>query len=335
MSAGSAFRNSPSPAAPESRTSGFAVALTRAWVALYTRGTDPEAALRRRSEIESDLWEQREEARATGRHPLRHATDVSGRLVRGMPADIAWRSNMEGPLMSFSIPANRGAGILFLITIVLLFIATSIPGYDAGADGWDSEMRRIDDLSTTATSVNTVVQVLTGLALVLAAGAFGHFFRQHHPLLASVASFSLAAAGILTFATSASYGVMVEYSREWVDDPASGASAATTARAFAIIMTALGYSAMLCLLTGVATMSVIVTRADLAPAWTKWLAIGAVTAVVAGLGASALTNDGADTFAWISVMSGLLLSVTWLLVTGIALIARDSKPAPPVAPAAA
>jgi hypothetical protein len=60
------------------------VRFTRSWVARYTGGLSEKVGDRRRSEIESDLYEQTKEG--TG--------GVLGRCLRGIPADLWWRVRM-------------------------------------------------------------------------------------------------------------------------------------------------------------------------------------------------------------------------------------------------
>ena len=67
-----------------------AVALARSWVRLYTYGTDPETAQRRRAEFESDLWESLYEAGRPAEPTLR-SIEILDRLLRGVPADLVWR----------------------------------------------------------------------------------------------------------------------------------------------------------------------------------------------------------------------------------------------------
>ena len=58
--------------------------LVRGWTRVYTLGLPVAARDRRRAEIESDLWESE------------HA-DAIGRLIRGVPSDLAWRiEQMDG-----------------------------------------------------------------------------------------------------------------------------------------------------------------------------------------------------------------------------------------------
>jgi hypothetical protein len=74
----------------------FAIGLTRWWVRLYTRGLPPEMRDARRAEIESDLWEQGEDATTNGSQPDETALQVFGRLLLGIQADLSWRLEQRG-----------------------------------------------------------------------------------------------------------------------------------------------------------------------------------------------------------------------------------------------
>ena len=65
------------------------VALTRAWLRLYTNGLPADVALARRTEVECDLWEMQQDPELQGRLPFVAAT----RLLAGMPDDLAWRTD--------------------------------------------------------------------------------------------------------------------------------------------------------------------------------------------------------------------------------------------------
>ena len=66
-----------------------AVALMRWWVHLYTRGMDHAVADGRRAEVESDLWECLHDGRRDAGLGAR-SVEIMDRLVRGVPADLAW-----------------------------------------------------------------------------------------------------------------------------------------------------------------------------------------------------------------------------------------------------
>lgn len=63
----------------------------RRWVRFYTGRLAPSLRERRVDEIESDLWEHRREAGATGLGPTQTGIEIVGRWLLGVPADLAWR----------------------------------------------------------------------------------------------------------------------------------------------------------------------------------------------------------------------------------------------------
>jgi hypothetical protein len=70
----------------------IAVGLTRAWVAIYTKGLPAELRDARRAEIDSDLWEQRQVAGLDDEPPGETALQLFARLLLGIPSDITWRA---------------------------------------------------------------------------------------------------------------------------------------------------------------------------------------------------------------------------------------------------
>ena len=73
-----------------------ASSLTRAWVATYTLGLASTVRESRRREIASDLWEHQHDAAREGSGPLGTALHIISRTLRGLPADVFWRINVEG-----------------------------------------------------------------------------------------------------------------------------------------------------------------------------------------------------------------------------------------------
>jgi hypothetical protein len=73
------------------RLPALAGQLTRWWVALYSSGLPTPVGDRRRAELDSDLWEHQDAARALGQRPAATALAIAARLVRGIPADLSWR----------------------------------------------------------------------------------------------------------------------------------------------------------------------------------------------------------------------------------------------------
>jgi hypothetical protein len=103
-------------------SSTVASRIVRGWVASYTSGLPDDVRRERADEIESDLWSQDEDARASGRSDRSIAGERVTRLVLGIPADIAWRLGQPG------VPGERVArtatmGIRF---VALLAIAGGV-----------------------------------------------------------------------------------------------------------------------------------------------------------------------------------------------------------------
>jgi hypothetical protein len=65
------------------------------WVRCYTRRLPAEVAARRHAEVESDLWEHEQEARAAGVSPRAVTVEILGRMLTGVPADLAWRRSVR------------------------------------------------------------------------------------------------------------------------------------------------------------------------------------------------------------------------------------------------
>ena len=68
------------------------VGMARSWVALYTVRLPNEIREARRSEIDSDLWEQQWLAARRGDPPFGTAIEVLARMLLGIISDITWRA---------------------------------------------------------------------------------------------------------------------------------------------------------------------------------------------------------------------------------------------------
>ena len=67
------------------------ITLTRAWVAVYTRGLPPDVGGERREEIDCDLWHQRRLADLEREPVTGTAVQILVRVILGIPADLLWR----------------------------------------------------------------------------------------------------------------------------------------------------------------------------------------------------------------------------------------------------
>ena len=62
--------------------------VARRWAHVYTRGLDPEIRDARRAEIDSDIFEQQH---ASSSSAWRTGAAITGRTLRGVLGDLAWR----------------------------------------------------------------------------------------------------------------------------------------------------------------------------------------------------------------------------------------------------
>jgi hypothetical protein len=123
------------------------IRLTRCWVRLYTAGLPTEVREARRAELESDLWEQEQEAGAAGCRPTTTAIHVLWRFMLGIPADLSWRQQrggskifrkagrgaIEGAAVTTArIRRNWALGTLFLV-LACVSSAVGFAGHAGGA----------------------------------------------------------------------------------------------------------------------------------------------------------------------------------------------------------
>lgn len=305
----------------------FAGDIARAWTRLYTIGLAEAVRERRALELESDLWEHEADRFGEQAAPALVGVEVLGRMVRGIPADLLWRFQLEGPQMELKIPFERMVGLMLVALVILIPIAVGIDGYDTSRDGWSSELLRLADISSTATRGNMLFQVFSGVSLIGAAAGFYLTLVPRARNLATFAAFGLAAAGVLTLAASAMYGMVSTLA----DDYAAGRGGddiVVTSRALALGMQSFAGSAGLLLIISVFILAYAANRHALVPSPLRWVAVAS-----AGLFAGAFAADvifTSDT-AWILFMSGALLLLVWLLAAGGSLL-LGFKGSPKLAP---
>ena len=113
--------------APLAVSAGF----TRWWVHLYTAGLPSESRFARRAEIESDLWEQMQEAGRAGNPTGATGLGVLGRMARGMWDDLSWR--LAAPRTE-----RCASGFVFVVLVVagfaLGFLMPGKPDFAASRD---------------------------------------------------------------------------------------------------------------------------------------------------------------------------------------------------------
>lgn len=106
------------------------------WVSTYTSGLDEKAGERRRAEIRADVHDHIAHGFRHGHHPWRVAGEVVFRSLRGMPADLAWRSARRdstagrraaelvgGSVMNATATATKTIGLTAAVLVVLYLMA--------------------------------------------------------------------------------------------------------------------------------------------------------------------------------------------------------------------
>ena len=290
-------------------------AIARAWLRVYTCGLAESVRERRAQELESDLWEHEADRFGEDTPPGLVGLEIFGRMVRGMPADLMWRFQVEGPQMELKIPFERVTGVLLLALVVLIPIAVGIDGYDTRRNGWESELLRLADLSGTQTKANLVVQTLSGICLIVAGAGLYLALVPRARNFATVSAFGLAAAGVLTLAASAMYLVLSTLA----DDYAAGRGGddlVVTSRAVGLAMQSFAASAGFLLALSVYLLAIAAHRHSLVPRAFAWIVGASVVSLVAAVVWELAT--GGDS--WILLMAGFVLVLVWLLAAGASLL---------------
>lgn len=316
---------------PLDRADTPAAALVRAWLRLYTFAAEPPQRERREQQIESDLWEQQAAAAERSLGGPRLALAIGGRMLRGMPSDIAWRTNTGGFAVNIRIPFNRMAGLLLLSLVILVPVASSISGYDTSRDSWPNELTRLGRMEEYQTTGNVIFQVLAGVALLGAAAGFGTLLARRARVAGTIAAVFLAGAGVLTLISSALYQATAEMAHTYASE-GGDASLVTTSRAVALVMDNTVTGATVCLVLAVFVLAVVAARERLVPRWLTVLPLLSVVAMPAYVVLSAI-SDGA---AWGAIGLSFTLLIAWLLVAGLMMLFGSSdRGKAPVVPAAA
>jgi hypothetical protein len=106
------------------------------WVRLYTRDLPAPVARRRVEEIEADVHDHVAHERARGTADHRIARGLAGRMVRGLPADAAWRRaqrpSREGRMTA---AASRSVRRVALVTALVLLVPLVANQFTEG-EGW-------------------------------------------------------------------------------------------------------------------------------------------------------------------------------------------------------
>ena len=165
----------------------FAISLTRAWVAAYTRGLPGDLGAERREEIDCDLWEQQWLATRRGDPALGTAIEVLARMLLGVISDLTWRAQAGSTARADrSIKMSESWYMRgFLTGGVVLALLLVLAGIGAGADAL------LDPDTADGDAAVAAVFAIAGAAVL-----FGLLTSRRNPVL----GIGLVAAGAITVA---------------------------------------------------------------------------------------------------------------------------------------
>lgn len=120
----------------------LAIAFTRAWVAVYTRGLPHDIKGERREEIDCDLWHQQRLADLERQSVSETAVEILLRLLLGMPADLLWRLETGASIQTkgkTSVNDRMYMRIGFLAAMLpLAILAVMGASFMLGNGDWDN-----------------------------------------------------------------------------------------------------------------------------------------------------------------------------------------------------
>jgi hypothetical protein len=294
----------------------LAASIARLWLRVYTLGVAQGLRERREQQLESDLWEHQADRIGNGAAPSSVGLEILGRTVRGMPADLLWRFQLEGPRMNIKIPFERATGLLLLLLVILVPVSTSISGYDTGQDVWQDELTRLGELSDLQVAVNTLLFALAGTGLMVAAVCFYLALSARSRILAAVACGLMFGAGMTTLAASAAYAVVAELGDNYLEQGA-GDGMLTTSRAFALAVESLVGFTIFLLSASVFILALVGYRERLVPRWMAWIPLASLASIATAIGVEVATDSESS---WAFLMGGLVLMLGWLVIAGFILL---------------
>lgn len=299
-------------------TSG-AARVTRSWVAIYTLGLAREVRESRLAEIASDLWEQQHDAAREGTRVLAVALSIIGRTLRGIPSDLLWRTNLEGPQMDIRIPVERILGGVLIGMVALMMITGGVSGIDTSKTEFESYFVDFADKSALENNLNALFRITTGLGLIAGAAVLYAGLRERSPLLSAIVGFGLLAAATLELVATGLQIVLVQLADEYVTTELSDRdSLLATGRGIALVVeTSIGL-AICAMLGSIYTLAVLTARENLVPRWLIGLPI--LSAAVVGVSLFMTSAGFWDDGLWFVLIGGGILAVVWLLIAGFWLV---------------
>jgi hypothetical protein len=115
-----------------------AASLARWWVALYTRSAPLDAAADRQAEVASDLFEHVAAAGVPAAPKRRIGWEIAGRLVRGVPADLTWRVEVEQAPGRLRWHLRHPTTVYAMALLVQVPLGLTADASRRGVNGWSA-----------------------------------------------------------------------------------------------------------------------------------------------------------------------------------------------------
>lgn len=299
---------------------GVVPGLTRLWVRLYCTGMTEQTRAVRLLEIESDLWEHFADRSAEGDSPASISVEALGRMLRGVPSDIAWRIQAEGFHVNIQFPIERLAGLLLLFLIIPFIAGTAISGYDTSRSSWPDEFQRFSEMSSRGRDATGILHGAIGILTIAGVGILFATVRDRSPRLITVACALLAAAGTIMIVNSALYRTMSELADEF--RLTGNTASVANARTFALTIESLAMLNVTATTTGILSLAVALSRLGMVPRWTVVLPVIGTAAPILWVGPGSILPDST----WWYVMVAFVAVALWLLIAGVWLLFGGSRP---------
>ena len=293
-------------------------AIVRHWTRLYTAGARSELRESRRAQIESDLWEHRTDARARGLTRLGLALEVTGRMARGIPSDIAWRVGTGGLEMRSTFVIERSTGLVMLLVALLLVGAMSGPGI-SGSEPYFSEDFPGFANDRDAVMRAAILRLIVGVATIPTAILLYLTFRPYSRIIAGLGALGLVGAGVLFVFGGIVTLQLHDLAERWLEGGAVvGDASWREARDKSSVLERTGLFAFMALGLSFAGFGVVIARTAALPRFVAWLSIASGAVLLVSL---PLWSFG--DWAWYPFMVGTLsmfasffLAAGWLTLRG-------------------
>ncbi len=303
--------------------------VTRSWVAIYTLGLASDHRRARVAEIASDLWEHQHDAASEGTRLPAIALSIFGRMLRGVPADLLWRTNVEGPQMDIRIPVERVIGGILLGLVALMLITAGTSGIDTSQDSFEGYFIDYAAKSSLENNLNALFRIATGFSLIAAGACLYATLRERSPILATIVGFGMLATAALELMAAGLQMVVVELAGEYVAAPGAQKTALlANARGLALMVETTIGLAVFALLASIYTLAILTARENLVPRWLIGLPI--LSAGIVGVSLFMDTSGAWGDGMWFVLIGGGFLAVIWLMIAGCWLVFSPRQGAPTV-----